>query len=364
MPGVRPDTGPAMEEQDSPARSDFPLLQALRRQPVDRTPVWFMRQAGRSLPEYRAIREKYSLLEICRLPEVCAEVTVQPVRLLGVDAAILFADIMLPLLACGIDLDIVEGVGPVIARPVRTPADVEAIRPAEAADLQYVADDIRCTLDLLNGGAPLLGFSGAPFTLASYLVEGRASRDFLQTKRLMYGAPHVWHALMTRLSQIVTTYLAVQARAGVAALQLFDSWAGALSLDDYCRYVQPYSRAIFQALAGNRLPLIHFGTGTGALLEAMRDAGGSVLGIDWRIPLDVAWARVGYDRGIQGNLDPLVLLGPWEVVQREAQAVLRRSGGRPGHVFNLGHGVHPQTPVESLQRLVEFVHERTATLPA
>jgi uroporphyrinogen decarboxylase len=320
-----------------------------------------MRQAGRSLPEYRAVREKYSLLEICRQPELCAEVTLQPVRRLGVDAAILFADIMLPLLGIGIDLDIVERVGPVLARPFRTASDVEALRPLEPEeDIGFVLEDIRCTLQQLDGTVPLIGFSGAPFTLASYLVEGRPSRDFLQTKRLMYGAPEVWRDLMQRLAGIVSAYLLAQAHVGVHALQLFDSWIGALSVDDYRRYVQPFTRSVINALSDAGVPLVHFGTGTAALLESMRDAGGTTIGVDWRIPLDIAWARIGYDRGIQGNLDPLVLLGPWEVVEREAGGVLRRAAGRPGHVFNVGHGIHPQTSPDQIQRLVEFVHAFTA----
>jgi uroporphyrinogen decarboxylase len=332
------------------------LLRALQRRPIDRTPVWFMRQAGRSLPEYRKVRERYSLLQICRLPEVCAEVTLQPVRRLGVDAAILFADIMLPLIAVGVDLDIVEGVGPVVARPIREPGDLGALRPLEEVDVQFVADDIHATLDALAGAVPLIGFSGAPFTLASYLVEGKPSRDFLQTKRLMYSRPDLWDELMSRLAGIVTAYLRCQVEAGVQALQLFDSWVGALSLDDYRRYVQPYGHRIFEGLAGDETPVIHFGTGTAALLEAMRDAGGTAIGVDWRIPLDAAWERVGWDRAVQGNLDPLVLLGPWEVVERESRRILERAGSRPGHIFNVGHGIHPQTDPDQLRRLVELVH--------
>lgn len=351
-------TASAMEALDESL-----LVRALRREPVERTPVWFMRQAGRCLPEYRAVREKHSLLEICRRPDLCAEVTVQPVRRLDVDAAILFADIMLPLIAVGIDLDIVDGVGPVIAQPMRTAADVERLRPLEATeDVGFVLESIHATLDLLAGSVPLIGFSGAPFTLASYLIEGKPSRDFLHTKRLMYGAPDIWHDLMTRLSRLVATYLRAQARAGVAVLQLFDSWIGALALDDYVRYVQPYSRAVFEALADCDLPLIHFGTGTSALLEAMRDAGGTTIGIDWHVPLDLAWKRVGFDRSVQGNLDPLVLQGPWEVVRREATTIVQRATGRPGHVFNLGHGIHPQTDPDQLRRLVEFVHASTESL--
>ena len=335
------------------------VLRAYRMEAVDRTPVWFMRQAGRSLPEYRAIKERYSLLEICRQPELCAEVTMQPVRRLGVDAAILYADIMHPLVGVGIDLDIVEGVGPVIAHPIRTMADAAALRPLEPdVDLDFVLQGIAATLGELGGSVPLIGFAGAPFTLASYLVEGRPSRDFVHTKRLMYGAFDVWDDVMSRLAEIVTTYMLAQARAGVHALQLFDSWAGALSVDDYRRYVLPYSRSVFERVAECGIPLIHFGTSTGALLETMRDAGGAVIGVDWRIPLDVAWDRIGHDRAIQGNLDPIALQAPWDVVQRETEAILERAGGRPGHVFNVGHGLHPLTPPATLERLVAFLHER------
>jgi uroporphyrinogen decarboxylase len=315
-----------------------------------------MRQAGRSLPEYRKVRERYSLLEICRLPEVCAEVTLQPVRRLGVDAAILFADIMLPLIAVGVDLDIVEGVGPVVAEPVGRLEDLGVLRPLEDEDIQFVVDDIHATLQALHGAVPLIGFSGAPFTLASYLVEGKPSRDFLLTKRLMYNRPDIWNQLMSRLAGIVAAYLRAQAGAGVHALQLFDSWVGALSVDDYLRYVQPYTRMVFDGIATTGIPSIHFGTGTSSLLEAMRDAGGDAIGIDWRVPLDRAWQRIGHDRAVQGNLDPLVLLGPWEVVERESRAILDRAGGRPGHVFNVGHGIHPQTDPDQLRRLVELVH--------
>ncbi|GAC1474266.1 MAG: uroporphyrinogen decarboxylase [Chloroflexota bacterium] len=338
------------------------LLRALRSEPVDYTPIWFMRQAGRSLPEYRAIKERYSLIEICRRPELCAEVTLQPVRRLGVDAAILYADIMHPLIGIGIDLDIVEGVGPVIAEPVRHADDLQRLRSLEPSeDVQFVLDDIACTLEALAGEVPLIGFSGAPFTLASYLVEGRPSRDFLHTKRLMYGSPDVWHGLMERLAAIVTAYLRAQVDAGVHALQLFDSWIGTLSVDDYCRYVQPYSRAVLEGVQSCGIPTIHFGTDTSTLLEAMRDAGGNAIGVDWRIPLDVAWARIGHDRPVQGNLDPLVLQGPWDVIEREARGILARTDGRPGHIFNTGHGLHPQTPPDALERLVDFVHGHAAS---
>jgi len=333
------------------------LLRALRLEPADATPVWFMRQAGRALPEYRAIKERCSLLEICRQPELCAEVTLQPVRRYGVDAAILYADIMLPLIGVGVELEIVENIGPVIAQPIRDAADLHRLRPLEPVqDVPYVLEGIRCTLGELRGSLPLIGFAGAPFTLASYLVEGRSSRDFARTKLLMYRAPDVWSELMERLAGIVSAYLLAQIRAGVHAVQLFDSWVGALSLDDYHRYVLPYTRSIFRSLEATGVPTVHFGTGTGGLLEAMRQAGGSAIGLDWRVPLDTGWERVGFDRAIQGNLDPLVLQAPWDVVRREAAAVLDRAAGRPGHIFNTGHGLPPATPPDQVARLVDFVH--------
>lgn len=334
------------------------LLRALRHEPTDVTPVWFMRQAGRSLPEYRDLKGTRSLLEICRDPELCARVTLQPVKRYEVDAAILYADIMHPLAGIGVDLEIVENVGPVIARPVRDERGLDALRDLEPEeDLPFVTADIHAVLDELHGSLPLIGFCGAPFTLASYLVEGRPSRDFLQTKRLMYGEPAIWRRLMDRLARIVVQYGAMQARAGVHALQLFDSWAGSLSVDDYERYVLPHTRAALNGLAETGLPLIHFGTDTGSLLESMCRAGNAALGVDWREPLDRAWRRIGFERSIQGNLDPMVLLAPWQVVKREAAAILDRAGGRSGHIFNTGHGLHPQTPPETVARLVEFVHE-------
>jgi uroporphyrinogen decarboxylase len=338
------------------------LLRALNREPVDCTPVWFMRQAGRVLPEYRAIREKYDLLAICQHPEICAEVTLQPVHHLGVDAAILFADIMTPLIGIGIDLQIVDAVGPVIAKPVRSYADLARLRSLEPeTDIPYVLQTIQLVEAELNGTVPLLGFAGAPFTLATYLIEGRSPHDFANTKRMMYAAPKLWDELMTRLADIVTTYLRAQIAAGVQAVQLFDSWVGVLSPDDYRRYVQPYSARVFTGLTDTGVPTIHFGTETATLLAAMCEAGGTTIGIDWRIPLDDAWARIGYERGIQGNLDPMVLLGPVEHMETEARRIIDRAAGRPGHIFNLGHGVHPETPVDMLKQLVEVVHSYTPT---
>jgi len=317
-----------------------------------------MRQAGRSLPEYRAIRERHDLLAICRNPELCADVTLQPVRRLGVDAAVLFADIMLPVIyALGVEVELVEEVGPVLANRIATAADVDrlAARPVQEA-VPFVLDTIRLVRATLDPAKALIGFAGAPFTVAGYLVEGRPSRDFLKTKALMYEEPAVWHRLMERLTQVTLDYLRAQVLAGVQVLQLFDSWVGCLSPADYEWAVAPYVATIFDAIRREGVPAIHFGTGTAGLLPLMRRAGGDVLGLDWRVDLGQAWRDVvGYDRGVQGNLDPAVLLGPWDGVARQATAILRAAGGRPGHIFNLGHGVLPATPVESLQRLVELV---------
>ena len=339
------------------------FLRACHLQPVEHTPVWFMRQAGRSLPEYRAIREKHDFMAISRQPELCAEVTLQPVRRLGVDAAILFADIMTPLLAVGVDLELVEHVGPVIRHPVRSLDDLRQLRtltPEE--DLPFITDAIRLIKAELGERTPLIGFAGAPFTLAAYLIEGKGSRTFTTTKTLMYQQPDVWHALMERLTEITITYLRAQVQAGADALQLFDSWVGCLSPADYASYVHPYAERILGALRATGKPLIHFGTNTATLLEQMRSEGGTVIGVDWRIPLDAAWNVIGAELAIQGNLDPGVLLGPWEVVKQQAQAVLRQTAGRNGHIFNLGHGIYPETPLDNLLRLVDLVHDYSAEL--
>lgn len=337
--------------------SDSRFVRACRRLPVDATPVWFMRQAGRALPEYRAVRERFSLLEIARDPEVCVEVTLQPVRRLGVDAAILFSDIMTPLIAIDVDLDIVENVGPVIARPIRSAEDLTALRrlnPDE--DVPYVQKAIRM-LKAELGSTPLIGFAGAPFTLASYLVEGKPSRNFLATKGLMYREPALWHELMRRLTDLTIDYLRAQALAGADVLQLFDSWVGALSPRDYATYVRPHVRRIFESLRDLDAATIHFGTDTASLLPFMKDDGADVIGVDWRVALDSAWETIGLNRGIQGNLDPATLFADWATVEGAAADVLRKAEGRPGHVFNLGHGVYPGTPVDHLRRLVDFVHQ-------
>jgi uroporphyrinogen decarboxylase len=335
------------------------LVRAARREPVERTPVWFMRQAGRSLPEYRAIRERHTLFEICRQPELCAEVTLQPVRRLGVDAAVIFADIVLPVLGMGIDIELVEGVGPVVAEPIVSARDVARLRVPEPEEaLPEILEAIRLVRAGLEPERAVVGFAGSPFTVAGYLVEGKPSRDFAKTKRCMYAAPEVWHALMEKLAETFARYVAAQAGAGADAVQLFDSWAGALSAADYREFVAPYSARILAAVGA---PTIHFGTGTTHLLGDMAAAGGDVIGVDWRVPIDRAWEAIGPGRGVQGNLDPALLLGPWDRIEREALSILAAAGGRPGHIFNLGHGVLPDTDPEVLRRLVDLVHERTAT---
>jgi uroporphyrinogen decarboxylase len=319
-----------------------------------------MRQAGRSLPEYRKIREGVGMLESCRRPELVTEITLQPVRRHNVDAAILFSDIVVPVAAAGIDLDIVAGTGPVVAEPIRTAADVERLRPITADDVDFVAEAVRLLVAEL-GATPLIGFAGAPFTLASYLIEGGPSRTYLKTKAMMYGQPELWHSLLSRLAGITQTFLRTQIDAGVSAVQLFDSWAGALSEADYRKYVMPHSAEVLGGLAGAGVPRIHFGVGTAVLLEAMGEAGADVVGVDWRTPLDVATKRIGPDRSVQGNLDPAILFAGWETVEREARRVLAQGEAAPGHVFNLGHGVMPETDPEILTRLVALVHEVSAT---
>jgi uroporphyrinogen decarboxylase len=337
------------------------FLAAARRQRVPHTPVWFMRQAGRYLPEYRAVRERHTLLEICAKPELAAEVTLQPVRRLGVDAAILFADILLPLVPMGLDLAFVNGEGPVIRNPVRGAADVARLAAVDVRDaLAPVLETVRLARRQLDDDTPLIGFAGAPFTVACYAIEGGSSRHFVTAKRLMYEAPATWHELLRRLVTVLGDYLAAQVEAGAQALQLFDSWAGALSPDDYGRYVLPYSRLLFDRLHTLGVPLIHFGVETGSLLELMRDAGGHVIGVDWRVPLDDARARIGVHHAVQGNLDPVALFAPLAELRAKVRDVLRRAGDDAGHIFNLGHGVLPATPVDHVRAVVDLVHELTA----
>jgi uroporphyrinogen decarboxylase len=339
-------------------KTESVLVRAARRQPVPHTPVWFMRQAGRSLPEYRALRAEVSMLQATRTPELVAEVTLQPVRRHHVDAAVLFSDIVVPLAAAGVDVEIRPGVGPVMAKPVASQDDVAAIRPLHADDVDFVTQSVQLLVAEL-GDTPLIGFAGAPFTLASYLVEGGPSRTYVKTKTLMRAAPQVWHALCGRLAQITLEFLRVQARAGVSAVQLFDSWVGALSEADYRRYVMPHSAAVLAGLAAEfpELPRIHFGVGTGELLGAIGEAGADVVGVDWRTPLDVASARIGPRYAVQGNLDPVTLFAPWEVVEAEVRRILTEGSAAPGHIFNLGHGVMPENDPDVLTRVAALVHE-------
>lgn len=332
------------------------FLDACRRRPVDRTPIWLMRQAGRSLPEYRRLRERWSLVDIVAQPDLCAEVTLQPVKRLGVDAAVMFADIMLPLRGMGVEFELVESIGPVIGRPVRTPGDVEALRePAGEEAAPQVIEAVRRVV--AESPVPVICFCGAPFTLASYMIEGRPSRDFAAAKQFMFCEPEAFEMLLGKLARVMSRYLAAQVAAGASAVQVFDSWVGALSVEDYDDRVAPHTRAIFEATTSLGVPRVHFGTGTAVLLESIAATGADVVSLDWRVPLDAGWRRVGFERAIQGNLDPAVLLGPSELVRRRARDVLRRAAGRPGHVFNLGHGVLPDTPLENLQVLIETVQE-------
>ena len=338
------------------------FVRACQLEPVDATPVWFMRQAGRSFAAYRKLRERYGILELAKTPDLCAEVTLMPVRELGVDAAVLFADIMLPLEPMGVGLRIEPEVGPIIDRPIRSAADVAALRPFDPGDVSFTLDAIRMVRRELDGRAGVIGFSGAPFTLACYLIEGRPSRDFATAKAFMYREPAAWHDLMARLCAMIVTYLRAQVEAGADVVQLFDSWVGGLGPRDYREFVQPHVRRIFAALR-HEVPTIHFGTGTAALLELMAEAGGDVIGLDHRVSLADGWRRVGHDRGVQGNLDSARLLAGWEATRAGALTVLEEADGRPGHIFNLGHGVLPQTDTFLLRRLVDLVHEQTARTP-
>jgi uroporphyrinogen decarboxylase len=331
------------------------FLAAARRQKVDVTPVWFMRQAGRSLPEYRKLRERYTLADIVAQPELCAEVTLQPVHRLGVDAAVMFADIMLPLRGMGVDFELVENVGPVIAQPIASADDIDRLRmPAGDEAAPHVVTAVRQVVK--ESPVPLICFAGAPFTLASYMIEGRPSRTFERVKSFMFSEPAAFDSLLGKLAGTMTGYLRAQVAAGAAAVQLFDSWAGALAPEDYESRVAPHTRAIFDGLADLDVPRIHFGTDTAGLLEAIAATGPDVVSLDWRVSLDDGWKRVGLHRGVQGNLDPAVLLAPPELVRSRATDVLRRAAGRPGHIFNLGHGVPPAASVENLQLVVDTVH--------
>jgi len=338
---------------------ESPFLRACRREPVPYTPVWFMRQAGRSLPEYRAARDGMPMMAACTRADVITEITLQPLRRYPVDAAILFSDIVVPLRAVGVDIDIEPGIGPVIDKPFRGAEDLSRLRALEPGDVPYITDAVR-TLVAELGPTPLIGFAGAPFTLASYLIEGGPSKNHERTRALMYGNPAMWHALLDRLADITAAFLRIQVDAGAAAVQLFDSWVGVLSPDDYLSAVLPHSRRIFDAVAGLGVPRIHFGVGTGELLRLMGEAGADVVGVDWRVGLDEAARRVEAGKALQGNLDPAVLLAPWPVIEQRVRQVLAQGRVAEGHVFNLGHGVLPQTDPGALARVTDLVHEASA----
>ena len=333
------------------------FLRACRRQPVDRTPVWFMRQAGRYMADYRALRERYTLLELCRTPELAARITMQPVDAIDVDAAIIFSDLLLPFEPMGLAFDFVKGEGPRVEQPLRTEADIERLKLFEPREgLGYVLEAIAMARRDLDGRVPLIGFAGAPFTLASYAIEGGPSRDFARTKALMYGHPEAWHRLCDRLAQVVSAFVVAQVEAGAQAIQIFDSWVGALSAEDYREFASPHTAKVFAALKATDVPTIHFGTGTSTILPDLAAAGGDVIGVDWRLPIDVAWDQLGATYAVQGNLDPTLLLGPRHRMLRAAEDVLQRAAGRPGHIFNLGHGILPASPLEHVQVLARFVH--------
>jgi uroporphyrinogen decarboxylase len=358
---TKPENSAALRGSSSPlagaALADHPIMRACRLERAPFTPVWLMRQAGRYLPEYRRVRDRHGFLEMCRRPELAAEVTVTAVERLGVDAAIIFADILLPLVPMGVGLHYEKGDGPIIDRPIRSERDLERISAIEPVQsLGFVGDAIRLVHRTLGNRAPVIGFAGAPFTIASYLIEGGASRQYQATKTMMYTQPDTWHRLMGMLADVTAAYLSMQAAAGANLLQLFDSWAGALGPGDYRRFVMPHTAAVIGAISP-RVPVIHFGTGTGSLLESMREAGGDIIGLDWRVDLDQAWARLGYDAGVQGNLDPVALFADVAEIRRRVGVILDQARGRPGHIFNLGHGILPETPVDNVRALVDAVHE-------
>jgi uroporphyrinogen decarboxylase len=335
------------------------FVKACLAQPADRTPVWFMRQAGRYMPEYRAVRKQYSLIEICNRPEVAAGVTITAAEALGVDAAIIFADLLLPLEVMGLPFYFSAGEGPVIESPVRSQADVSRLRTDRTADLGYVSEAVRLVCKHFGSRLPVIGFCGAPFTLASYMIEGGGSRNYINTKKMMYSSPESWDQLIGKLVAVVSEYAAEQVRAGADAIQIFDSWVGCLSVEDYRAYVLPHTTELVKALQKTGSPIIYFGTDSATLLPSMKETGADVIGLDWRIPLDTGWDAVG-SGAVQGNLDPVLLFADWKEIKSRAAEILRRAGGRPGHIFNLGHGILPETPVENVKALAAFVREYSA----
>jgi uroporphyrinogen decarboxylase len=336
------------------------FVRTAKAQATERTPVWFMRQAGRYMPEYRAIRKNYSLIEICKKPEIAAQVTIEAAEILQVDAAIIFADLLLPLEVMGLPFHFAAGEGPKIERPVRTAQDVAALRTDRAADLGYVSEAIKLVCKYFRDKLPMIGFCGAPFTLASYMIEGGGSRNYIFTKKMMYSAPEAWSQLMNKLVSVTAEYSAEQVRAGADTIQIFDSWVGCLSVEDYRRYALPHVTDLVKRLQKTGVPIIYFGTDSATLLQSMKETGADVIGIDWRMPLDAGWKSLGYRGAVQGNLDPVLLFADWKHIKARAEDILRQAGGRPGHIFNLGHGILPETPVENVKALCDFVREHSA----
>src|SRR5437660_3357441 len=341
------------------------FVRAAKAQPTERTPVWFMRQAGRYMPEYRAVRKRYSLIEICKKPEVAAQVTIEAAEILKVDAAIIFADLLLPLEVMGLPFHFAAGdgpggSGPKIEKPVRTPEDVARLRTDRAADLGYVSEAVKLVCKHFGDKLPVIGFCGAPFTLASYMIEGGGSRNYLFTKTMMYSSPAAWNELMKKLIAVTAEYSAEQVRAGADAIQIFDSWVGCLSVEDYRRYVLPHATDLVKRLQKTGAPVIYFGTDSATLLPSMKETGAEVVGLDWRVPLDQGWGMMKFAGAVQGNLDPVLLFADWSEIQARAENILRQAAGRPGHIFNLGHGILPETPVDNVKRLCEFVQQHSS----
>ena len=339
---------------------DSRFVRACKALPVDRTPVWFMRQAGRYMPEYRAVRKKHTLIEICKNPQLAAEVTITAAEILGVDAAIIFADLLLPLEVMGLPFHFSAGEGPVIEGPIRTKDEVRRLRTDSASDLNYVAEAVSLVAKHFGSKLPVIGFCGAPFTLASYMIEGGGSKHYLNTKKLMYSQPQAWDELLGKLVSVTSAYAAAQVHAGADVIQVFDSWVGCLSVDDYRQYVLPRTTELIRSLRATGAPVIYFGTDTATLLPSMKETGADVIGLDWRVPLDEGWRALGNSGAAQGNLDPVVLFSDWKHVEARAKDVLHRAGGRPGHIFNLGHGILPETPVDNVKALAEYVQEHSA----
>jgi uroporphyrinogen decarboxylase len=339
---------------------ESPFVKACRAQTAERTPVWFMRQAGRYMPEYRAVRKRYSLIEICKQPAIAAEVTITAAEILGVDAAIIFADLLLPLEVMGLPFHFAAGEGPVVKTPIRDRQAVEDLRASGAAELGYVSEAVRLVSRHFAGRLPVIGFCGAPFTLASYMIEGSGSRNYVHTKKMMYRSPRTWDQLMGKLVEVTSAYATDQVRAGADAIQVFDSWVGCLSVEDYRRHVLPRTTSLVEKLQQTGVPVIYFGTDSATLLPSMKETGAEVIGLDWRIPLEEGWRSLNFRGAVQGNLDPVLLFADWQQLRLRAEGILRQAGGRPGHIFNLGHGILPETPVENVKALVRFVQEQSA----